>query len=145
MGHRGTTFGLNNCRIERRALAPGEPLVVSLPFPPSVNSMFGQAPGHKRFPTKAYKEWQTAAELSLLGKRPPRVPGPVHLLFELEEKDKRQRDVTNHLKAPEDMLVKLNIIDGDHSGVVRHVEAKWSPDVEGVRVTITPINRVRAA
>ena len=131
-------FGLDNCRVERRAVKDGEPVIITMPFPISVNSMFGQAPGHKRFPTEAYKKWQTETEWKLLSKRPARVPGPVHLLFELAEKDKRQRDLTNYLKGPEDMLVKHNIIDGDHSAVVRHVEAKWASDVDGIRITITP-------
>ena len=131
-------FHLDSCRIERRPLADGKPVMVFMPFPVSVNSMFGQAPGHQRFPSAAYKKWQQAAEWDLLTMRPHRVPGPVHLLFEFEDRDKRQRDLTNYLKGPEDMLVKHNLIDGDHSAVVRHVEAKWAPGVIGVRITITP-------
>ena len=140
-----TTFGLDNSRVTRRPIVDGAPVVVSMPFPCSVNSMFGQAPGMQRYPSKAYKAWQTAAEWQLATARHHRVPGPVHLLFEFEERDKRQRDLTNYLKGPEDMLVKMNLIDGDHSAVVRHVEAKWA-DVIGVRITITPWrNEARAA
>jgi Holliday junction resolvase RusA-like endonuclease len=131
-------FSLDNVRVERRPLVAGEPVVVQMPFPPSVNSMFNQANGQQRFPTKAYKDWKTETEWKLLANKPGRVPGPVRLLFEVEEKDRRQRDITNHLKAPEDMLVKLGVIDGDHSAVVRLVEAKWSKEVSGVRITITP-------
>lgn len=138
-------FSLDNCRIERRTVKDGEPVVVEMPFPPSVNAMFNQIPGQQRFPTKAYKEWQQATEWTLLSKRPHRVPGQVHMLFELEEKDKRRRDLSNHIKAAEDMLVKHNIIDGDHSAVVRHIEARWASDIHGVRITITPMGSRVAA
>ena len=131
-------FSLDKVRVEHRHITDGAPVVVQMPFPPSVNSMFNQTNGQQRFPTKQYKDWKLETEWKLNASKPARVPGPVHLLFEVEEKDKRQRDITNHLKAPEDMLVKLGVIDGDHSAVVRMVEAKWSKDVSGVRITITP-------
>lgn len=136
-----TKFGLDNCRVERRTVKDGDPVTVEMPFPVSVNSMFGQASGQQRYPSKAYKEWQTATEWNLLSSKPGRVPGPVHLLFELAENDKRQRDLTNYIKGPEDMLVKHGIIDGDHASVVRHVEAKWTTEITGIRITITPWRR----
>lgn len=133
-------LSLDNVRVERRSVSNGAPVILTLPFPPSVNSMFGQAPGQQRYPSAAYKKWQNAADWTILTKRPPRVPGPVHILFEFQDGN-RQRDVSNHIKAPEDTLVKHNIIDGDHNKVVRHIEAKWTDEVEGVRITITPLAR----
>lgn len=130
-------FSLDRLRVERRKISDGGPVVINLPFPPSVNALFGQAPGHKRYPSAQYKTWQTAAEWTLLTARPPRVPGPVFLLFEFVAPDKRQRDVSNYIKAPEDLLVRHNVIDGDHNEVVRRIEAKWSEGEEGVRITIT--------
>jgi len=138
MTKRMAAFGLDNCRVERRAIKDGRPVTVTLPFPVSVNSMFGQAPGKQRYPSQAYKAWQESAEWMIASSKPPRVPGQVHLLFELAETDKRQRDLTNYLKGPEDMLVKHGIIDGDHSSVVRHVEARWNAGISGIRITITP-------
>lgn len=129
-------LSLDRVRVERRAISNSGCVVVDMPFPVSVNSLFGQAPGQQRYPSQAYKDWQAQTEWKLLQSKPGRVPGPVHLLFEFEEKDKRQRDVTNYIKAPEDMLVRLNIIDGDHSAVVREITARWSKDVSGARVTI---------
>jgi len=53
-----------------------------------------------------------------------------------EGRDKRKRDVTNLLKAPEDLLVKHGIIEADDGSIVRRVEAFWTTEVEGVRITI---------
>lgn len=140
-----TKFGLDHCRVERRSVKDGDAVTVILPFPVSVNSMFNQTNGQQRFPTPAYKAWRQEAEWTLLSNRPGRVPGPVHLLFELGENDKRRKDLTNYLKGPEDVLVKHNIIDGDHAAIVRHVEARWTKEVTGIRITITPIGSKVAA
>lgn len=66
-------------------------------------------------------------------------------MFEFQEgRDKRKRDITNLLKAPEDLLVKHGIIEADDGSVVRRVSAAWNAEVEGVRITIEP-QEVQAA
>lgn len=138
-----TTFGLDNCRVERRPITNKGAVTVDLPFPPSVNNLF--ANGSKgRFPTQQYRDWQTSAAWKLLADKPPRVPGPIKVSFEYEEKHGR-RDLDNLLKAVLDLLVKHNIIDGDHRTVLRGITASWSNKVHGVRVTIEPAAAAQVA
>lgn len=109
--------------------------ILSLPMPPSVNGLF-DGMGKRRFISDAYKAWRLEAGVELMRQRPKPVAGQVVLLFEFQEKDKRKRDVTNFLKAPEDLLVQHGLIEADDCSVVREVRAKWSADVDGVRITI---------
>lgn len=110
-----------------------------LPFPPSINNMFVNGL-RGRFPSQKYKDWIMEAGTEIMLQRPLKVTGPVNLTFEFQEgRDNRKRDVTNLIKAPEDLLVKHGIIEADDGSIVRRVEARWNADVEGVRVTVESI------
>jgi Holliday junction resolvase RusA-like endonuclease len=110
--------------------------VVQLPFPPSTNNMFVNGV-RGRYPSQKYVEWTIEAGWELQRQRPSKVAGMVNLKFEFQEgRDKRKRDVTNLIKAPEDLLVKHGIIEADDGSIVRRVEASWTTEVEGVRITI---------
>lgn len=112
--------------------------VIHLPFPPSLNNMFinGQ---RGRFRSQKYDSWIQEAGTEIMRQRPSKVAGPVHLIFEFGEPDNRKRDVSNLVKAPEDLLVKHGIIEADDGSIVRSITSKWSPEVEGVRVTIQSV------
>ncbi len=110
--------------------------VITLPFPPSSNNMFINT-SRGRIRSQKYADWATEAGWELTRQRPSKVLGPVNLIFEFQDgRDKRKRDVTNLIKAPEDLLVKHGIIEADDGSIVRRVEAAWSHEVEGVRVTV---------
>lgn len=130
-------FSLDKIRVERRSVNPGEPLVIDLSFPPSVNNLFANSPHGGRFPTKQYKAWQDENAWRIAIDKHRRVPGPVNLSLQYEEKSGR-RDLDNLQKAVLDFLVKHNLIDGDHRTVVRRIAAEWSQSVKGVRITISP-------
>src|SRR4051812_4544965 len=109
---------------------------LTIPFPPSVNNLFinGQ---NGRFRSQKYDSWIQEAGCEIMRQRPGKVSGPVNLIFEFQEgRDKRRRDISNLIKAPEDLLVKHGIIEADDGSVVRKVSAAWSAEVEGVRITI---------
>jgi crossover junction endodeoxyribonuclease RusA len=108
---------------------------ICLPMPPSVNGLF-DGMGTRRFISDKYKAWRLAAGVEIMRQRPKPVKGQVVLFFVFQEKDKRKRDVSNYIKAPEDLLVQHGLIEADDSSIVREVRAKWSADVEGMRVTI---------
>jgi Holliday junction resolvase RusA-like endonuclease len=113
--------------------------VINLPFPPSTNGLFFNT-GKSRARTQNYDSWIQAAGAEIMRQRPKKVSGPVILTFELQEgQDNRRRDVSNRIKAAEDLLVKHGIIEADHDLIVRKVTALWTSDVEGVRVTIEPL------
>jgi Holliday junction resolvase RusA-like endonuclease len=108
----------------------------TLPFPPSVNNLFMNGK-HGRFRSQRYDTWIQEAGVEIMRQRPKKVAGPVILTFEFQEgRDKRKRDISNLVKAPEDLLVKHGIIEADDGSIVREIKCKWSAEVEGVRVTV---------
>lgn len=113
--------------------------VIELPMPPSLNNMFIN--GQKgRFRSQKYDEWITEAGWELARQRPAKHVGAVSLSFEFQDsQDKRKRDISNLVKAPEDLLVTHGIIQADDQFTVRKISMEWSDQVKGVRVTITPV------
>jgi crossover junction endodeoxyribonuclease RusA len=134
-------FSLERVRIERREL-PDNIIRLELPFPPSVNNLFANG-SSGRFATKDYRDWQSAATGRVAAARVTRISGPVKVTLVYEEKSGR-RDLDNLLKAILDLLVKQNIIDGDHRSIVREIHASWGQNVKGVEVAIERIRKVQA-
>lgn len=86
----------------------------TLPFPPSVNGMYGGGSGQKRFPSKKYKAWLAACpELEALN-----INHQVKIRYNFFWPDKRIRDGQNYIKAPLDYLVKQNILKDDNWNIV---------------------------
>ena len=113
--------------------------VVQLPFPPSTNNMFINGK-HGRFRSQKYDSWIQEAGNEILRQRPSKVAGPVILSFEFQEgRDGRKRDISNLIKAPEDLLVSHGIIEADDGSIVRKISVAWNTEVEGVRVTVESI------
>ena len=119
--------------------------IITLPFPPSTNNMFINSK-YGRFRSQKYESWIMEAGNEILRQRPSKVAGPVFLSFEFQDgRDKRKRDISNLIKAPEDLLVKHGIIEADDQSIVRKIDVAWSMEVEGVRVSIHPANANRGA
>lgn len=80
----------------------------NLPFPPSVNGLFGGGSGQKRFPSRQYKQWKDAC---------PRLPrtnfDQVSITYTFYFPDNRVRDCENYVKACSDHLVKYGVIRDD--------------------------------
>jgi Holliday junction resolvase RusA-like endonuclease len=111
-------------------------IVITLPFPPSTNNLFINT-SRGRIRSSKYDDWATEAGWELTRQRPGKSVGPVSLLFEFQSnRDKRKRDITNLLKAPEDLLVKFGVIEADDNTIVKEIRARWNKDVVGVRVTV---------
>lgn len=92
-----------------------------------------------RFRSQLYDEWIHAAGWELKRQRPPTILGPVVLFFHFQSnRDKRKRDITNLIKAPEDLLVKHGVIEADDNSIVKGVQAYWSDAVTGVKIVIMP-------
>jgi len=101
-----------------------------------------------RFRSQKYDEWLQEAGWELQRQRPPKFVGPVELVFHFQDgRDNRKRDITNLIKAPEDLLVKHGVIEADDNTIVKSVAACWDDTAEGVQVAIFPIesNRVPEA
>lgn len=120
-------------------------IVLTLPFPPSTNNLFINT-SRGRIRSSKYDQWATEAGWELQRQRPAKVLGPVSLIFEFQAgRDKRKRDITNLLKAPEDLLVKHGVIEADDNTIVQSISANWSAEVTGVRIAITPLEQGNAS
>jgi Holliday junction resolvase RusA-like endonuclease len=87
---------------------------ITLPFPPSVNGLYGGGSGQKRFPSKKYKEWiKTCPSLSPFG-----LNRPCRIVYTFYWPDKRIRDGQNYMKAPLDFLVNQGVLSDDNWSIV---------------------------
>jgi len=102
-----------------------------LPFPPSMNNLFASA-GKKRVRTERYKAWAKEAGQFILHQGRRRVHGHVSLSVALVRPDRRTRDLSNTLKAIEDLLVDMLVIDDD--SLIQRIDVCWVPS--GVPCTV---------
>ena len=136
---RFSSYSLERVRVERKAIGASGAIVLALPFPPSTNNLFENAPGlAASIPTKRYRDWREAAHAEILRQRPRLAVGPVEATITLEEQSGRH-DADNLIKAVLDCLVAHGIIGGDHSAILRRVTAQWG-EVQGARVEITRLS-----
>ena len=110
---------------------------ITLPYPPSVNSIWR---AHRRkdgtlgaIKSKKYRAWCENAGWEIKRQRPPIFAGPVRLHIEAGKPDKRKRDVSNLIKPLEDALVTYGVIRDDSD--VQDLRIQWA-DVENVKVHI---------
>lgn len=92
-----------------------DPILIDLPLGPSVNNMYPTIRG-RRMKSRGYKAWLDAAGWELKAQKPGRVEGPYRLVLRLPME--LPSDISNHLKAVEDLLVTHRITPDD-----RHAHA----------------------
>lgn len=93
-----------------------------LPYPPTTNTLFAHT-GRTRYKTKAYQAWIEEAGYILKSHRLQPFKGPVWIDYQAHRPDNRRRDLSNIIKAPEDLLVSHEIIEED--SMVVGFSAKW--------------------
>lgn len=112
-----------------------------LPSPPSVNELFRNSmAGDRRggrIPTESYITWERQAKQELMAQKARSLRGPVTLAFFFGERSPLA-DVSNFIKAPEDLLVSMHVIEGDSRKIVQGISACWVPSYHGCVVHITP-------
>ena len=87
----------------------------NVPFPPSVNALYGGGSGQQRFKTKRYKEWcKSVGYIVDLG-----IDYPVHITYTFTWPDARSRDGQNYLKAPTDLMVNAGMIKDDNWSIIQ--------------------------
>ena len=95
---------------------------VKLPFPPSVNGLYGGGSGQQRFKTKRYKEWcKSVSYLPDL-----QIDVPITILYTFTWPDNRARDGQNYIKAVTDTLVNASVIKDDNWSII--VSETWDFD-----------------
>lgn len=80
-----------------------------------------------------YRTWLNAAGWELQAAKPASFPGRIALNIALGKPDNRRRDLSNYVKAIEDLLVKHEVIKDDSFVVALHVS--WA-DISGAIVEI---------
>ncbi len=116
----------------------GQYACLMVPFPPTTNNLFANDRGSGRYRTAQYKLWRGDAQRALRQQSPlPHFQVAVSLVLTLGRPDKRRRDISNYIKAPEDALVEAGILDDDSQ--VEDVRARWSEDVTGCMIEIEEI------
>lgn len=93
--------------------------------------MFGNRTGQQRFKSKKYKAW-----LANCPKLEPKKYKKIALRYTFYFPDKRQRDLSNYLKAPEDYLVSQGFIEDDNFNCVYSIQLVFGGIEKGGRVEI---------
>jgi Holliday junction resolvase RusA-like endonuclease len=108
---------------------------LDLPLPPSVNNMFANNPLGGRFRTTAYRRWASDARWSVIAQTPmPRLVAPPYRV-EIELPRGMRGDISNRVKAIEDLLVAAGVLEDDRHVVVLLVRrGERAPGTCGVHV-----------
>lgn len=113
-------------------------MILMLPMPPSVNNLYRNIRGGGRVSTRAYREWRAEAYHAIKFAKPPYYSGRVRLTMAFGRPDERRRDVSNFVKAIEDALVHMMVIEDD--SLVQSISAEWTTEHPGqVAVTVEQI------
>lgn len=82
--------------------------MITLPVPPSVNSLYGGGSRQRRFKSKKYKAWiESCPDIPVSGYE------NIGLCYTFYMPDNRARDLDNHAKAIGDYLVANKFIKDD--------------------------------
>lgn len=102
-------------------------LTVTLPLPPSVNSLFANVAGRGRIRTTAYKSWAHSAHYSIIAQAPQSrlVAPPYSVDIVIDTKTRRRFDLDNRLKAVFDILVTAGVM-SDDADVVTLCAARYT-------------------
>lgn len=114
-------------------------MIIILPFPVSVNSMYGGGSGQKRFKSKRYKDWLcecSRLNFDYLDLKEPITRCDMHV--RLYFPDRRDRDLSNYIKAVEDFLVGHKILmDDNHTVITRQTLESRGVDAKHPRAEIS--------
>jgi len=113
-----------------------------LPYPVSTNGLFFNA-AKGRVKTDRYKAWRKAAGEAILVQGKKRMHGHVSLSMALVRPDKRARDLSNTIKAVEDLLVEMQVIDDD--SLVQRISLQWVESGPACSVIIQQAEEAMAA
>jgi crossover junction endodeoxyribonuclease RusA len=105
-----------------------------LTFPPTINTMY---PGIKqRHKSAKYVAWIKEATIALNKQKTGQIDKPIRISYKYGRPDKRKRDLSNLIKAVEDLLVSYGILEDD--SLIHAFSTEWA-DVVGVELEIAPI------
>lgn len=123
-----------------------KPQTFTLPWPPSVNSIWRAYKGRNILSQQA-RAWNDIASKELIIQKPKPVKGPVSVTIELCPPTKRAYDLDNRVKIILDLLNRCEIIEADDAKIVQHITVKVGT-VPGALVSVSPLpteQKARAA
>ena len=109
--------------------------MLTLPWPPSTNAIWRSYRG-RVVRSAAYKSWQVRAGKEIMVQRPGRHKGPVSVHIELASPTKRAFDIDNRVKPILDLLVDMQIIEGDDNAIIQQISVCRGQGFVGVRVEV---------
>ena len=86
-----------------------------LPIPPSLNNAYWNVPGRGRIRSRGLADWKISAGWKLKAQRPGSVTGAYRFAIYLPEK--MRGDLSNRIKAAEDLLVEHGVTPDDSRAV----------------------------
>lgn len=111
-----------------------------LPIPPSTNGLFSTSKRGHRHVSKKYAAWIDDAKKWLTLQKRPAEPITYLVGIDIHVPFIPRADVSNRIKAVEDICVKAGILKDD--SLVERVTARWSDGVDCI-VTLSPERAVR--
>jgi crossover junction endodeoxyribonuclease RusA len=107
---------------------------MKLPMPPSTNNLFVNVPKRGRVPSARYRQWKTAAGLTLNVQRPEPVKGSAMVIMYVPWKVRG--DIDNRIKPILDLLVTHGVIEDDSKVVSLSISRRLSIPAETVEVNV---------
>lgn len=105
-----------------------------IPIPPSVNNLYANVRGKGRVKSDRYRTWLRAAQNEMMAQQCRPFDGPCILTVCLPEN--MRGDLSNRLKAPEDLMVRCGVLPDDNTKVVREIRARLVPKAHPCTVTL---------
>ncbi len=112
---------------------PGSMLRYELPYPPTTNNLFTNAV-KGRVKSLRYRKWLTVAGQNIMAQGRRRINGQVSLSIAVTKPDNRKRDLSNLIKAVEDMLVSMAVIEDD--SLIQRISIQWDAGLQAECVVL---------
>jgi Holliday junction resolvase RusA-like endonuclease len=111
---------------------------ITLPYPPSVNSLYLNGKGKARIKTEKYKKWITESDAKALTLRHKfkQFTSPIIIRLQFKRPDQRTRDIDNLSKPILDFLTRYNIIIDDSFKYIQGLSSSWINTGGGPRVVV---------
>lgn len=111
-------------------------IVLTLPYPPSVNGLFANRKGG-RVKSEDYTAWIKSAAAYVPWKAKKVITGPYTMVATFDRPDRRKRDLGNLEKALSDLLVSQGVVKDDSDAERITLEWAGRDPVKDARVIVT--------
>jgi len=114
-------------------------IILSLPFPPSMNRLWRSAKGGKVYRSPEYQKWKEIAAWEAISQtRPARIKGKFKISIRFVRPDARHRDLDNLLKSLLDCLQSAGVVTNDKN--CEWIDARWVSEGPPCEVTLEELS-----